>query len=124
MNPEKNLLLQKLAICGGSICILTGLFIQFSELGASSRERKCPNFETVAKEGFEPGLSRLRFRHSTAELLVRVAPTAVITTRRALHDNSSTYMSSFIVRLIIDLGKLFSSGASFRALQLHILQQN
>ena len=31
----------------------------------SWRERKYPNFETVAK-GFEPGLSRLRVPHSTA----------------------------------------------------------
>ena len=35
--------------------------------GSSWRERKCPNFETVAKEGFKPGLYRLRDRHSTAE---------------------------------------------------------
>ena len=31
---------------------------------ASWSERKCPNFETVTT-GFEPGLSRLRVRHST-----------------------------------------------------------
>ena len=31
---------------------------------ASWSERKCPNFETVTM-GFEPGLSRLRVRHST-----------------------------------------------------------
>ena len=36
--------------------------------GASWRERKCPILETVAKGEFEPGLSWLRVRHSTAEL--------------------------------------------------------
>ena len=36
--------------------------------GASWREQKCPNIKTVAKEGFERGLSRLRVRHSTTEL--------------------------------------------------------
>ena len=35
---------------------------------ASWRERKCPNFETVSKGGFEPRLSRLRVRRSTTEL--------------------------------------------------------
>ena len=35
---------------------------------ASWRERKCPNFETAATGEFEPGLSRLRVRHSTTEL--------------------------------------------------------
>ena len=29
---------------------------------------KCAKFETVAKGGFEPGLSQLRVRHSTTEL--------------------------------------------------------
>ena len=35
---------------------------------ASWRERKCPNFETVAKGGFEPELSWWRVQHSTTEL--------------------------------------------------------
>ena len=35
-------------------------FIQLSGLRTSWRERTCPNFETVANGGFEPGLSRLR----------------------------------------------------------------
>ena len=38
---------------------------------ASWSERKCPNFETVTT-GFEPGLSRLRVRHSTNILRVAV----------------------------------------------------
>ena len=37
--------------------------------GASWRERKCPNSETVAKGVTELALSRLRVRHSTTELL-------------------------------------------------------
>ena len=32
-------------------------FIQLSQLGPQWKERKCPIFETVAKEGFEPGLT-------------------------------------------------------------------
>ena len=39
-------------------------FIQLSE-GRQWRERKCSIFETVAKGGFEPRLTRLRVRHST-----------------------------------------------------------
>ena len=35
---------------------------------SSWRERKQTHFEKVAKGGFEPGLSRLRVRHSTTEL--------------------------------------------------------
>ena len=35
--------------------------------GTSWREQQCPSFETVTR-GFEPRLSRLRARHSTAEL--------------------------------------------------------
>ena len=43
-------------------------FIQLSQLEHQWRERKCPIFETVAKGGFEPGVSSLRVRHSTTEL--------------------------------------------------------
>ena len=43
-------------------------FIQLSRLGRQWRERKYQIFETVAKRDFEPGLSRLRVRHSTTEL--------------------------------------------------------
>ena len=43
-------------------------FIQLSRQGRQCRERKCPIFETVAKGGFEPGLTRLRVQHSTTEL--------------------------------------------------------
>ena len=42
-------------------------FIQLIEQGRQWRERKCPIFETVT-EGFEPGLTWLRVRHSTTEL--------------------------------------------------------
>ena len=37
---------------------------------ASWRDRKCPNFETVAKGGFESRLSQLWVWHSTTELPV------------------------------------------------------
>ena len=36
--------------------------------GASRIKRKLPNFETITKRGLEQWLSRLRIRHSTAEL--------------------------------------------------------
>ena len=43
--------------------------LQSSEwTGSSWWERKCPDFKTVAKGGFEPWISRLRVQHSTAEL--------------------------------------------------------
>ena len=43
-------------------------FIQLSQQGRQWRERKCPIFDTVAKKGFEPGLTWLRVGHSTTEL--------------------------------------------------------
>ena len=43
-------------------------FIQLSEQGRQWRERKMPNLRNGSKWGFEPGLSRLRVRHSTTEL--------------------------------------------------------
>ena len=42
-------------------------FKQLSQLGRQWRERKCPIFEYGSNRGFEPGLTRLRVRHSTAE---------------------------------------------------------
>ena len=45
-------------------------FIQLSRPGRQWREGKCPIFQTVAKGGFEPGLTWLRVRHSTTELHV------------------------------------------------------
>ena len=44
-------------------------FIQLSEQGRLWSERKMPNLRNGSKGGFEPGLSRLRVRHSTTELL-------------------------------------------------------
>ena len=44
-------------------------FIQLSEQGRLWSERKRPNLRNGSKGGFEPGLSRLRVRHSTTELL-------------------------------------------------------
>ena len=42
--------------------------MQLSELGRRGDKKKWPNFKMVAKEGFEPGLFRLRVRHPTAEV--------------------------------------------------------
>ena len=44
-------------------------FIQRSRLRRLRSERKMPNLRNGSKGGFEPGLSRLRVRHSTTELL-------------------------------------------------------
>ena len=58
--------------------------------GASCRKRKCPNFETVAKGGFKPGLTRLQVWHSTAEPLHSSHATCWI-----LWSTSSTHGGSF-----------------------------
>ena len=48
------------------LSIARSSFIQLSELGHQRRQKKCPNFETVAKGDSNPG-SRLQVRHSATK---------------------------------------------------------
>ena len=60
-------------------------YIQLSEQGRLWSERKMPNLRNGSKGGFEPGLSRLRVRHST---------TALHALSMAGHTSLSTALSS------------------------------
>ena len=44
---------------------------QSESTGASMERTKMPNLRNGSKRGFEPGLARLRVRHSTAELALQ-----------------------------------------------------
>ena len=65
---DKNSAQRKIMRKSSAVGPLKALYTFCTPWQTCSFRQKCPIFETVAKGGFEPGLTWLRVRHFTAEL--------------------------------------------------------